>query len=512
MKKFVVILLLCLVMFSAFANGSGEKAATTETATATPSEKVFTFSRKEVPQSLDVWGQSNVCNYIIFNLIYDQLIYLDVANGVYTPGLATSWEISADGTQYTFKLREDVKFHNGQAMTADDVKCLYQRVIDDKTLTRASLFADLIAVDVLDTYTVKFTLKAANGYFMNLLAQFPGAIPSGMYAEKGADMFKADNVGTGPWVFKSWDVSTGSLEFTRNKDYWGECTSNCDVIKYVAIIEDATRVAAVRTGEIDMADSIPADYLAKLSAEGIAYDRSLAFDQLYCQFRNKGVFTDYNARMAFNYAIDRDAICAGIVQAGAPAAWPTVKNTIGYSDTQEFAYKQDMAKAKEYLSKSNYKGEEIRFIGPVGDYDHITEVLTAIQAWMTEAGFNVRLEQLQSAAFSSARKGGEYDIYITGSTWTQGDGYIFLNQRVLGDSFKSGFAIPEINNAILESNALVDYNARSEKLKEVYTLMYKNANMTFLYTLEAIVAYQPNISGVVFWGDKHTELRNVVKN
>ena len=131
---------------------------------------------------------------------------------------------------------------------------------------------------------------------------------------------------------------------------------------------------------------------------------------------------------------------------------------------------------------------------------------------MTEAGFNVKLEAAPVGSFHFSTQGGEYDIYITGSTWTQGDGYIFLNQRVLGDSFHSGFAIPEINNAIKESNSLTDYKQRDAKLKEVYNLMYKNANMTFLYTLEAIVAYQPNISGVVFWGDKHTELRNVVKN
>ena len=371
MKKFAMVLLVFLLASFAFAGG------VKETAVEGPVEKVFTFSRKEIPQSMDVWGQSNVCNYIIFNLIYDQLVCLDVTTGEYAPSLATSWDISADGTQYTFKLREDVKFHNGQPMTAEDVKCLYQRVIDNKTLTRANLFADLVSVEVVDTYTVRFTLKAANGYFLNLIAQFPGAIPSEYYKEKNGDIFK-ENYGTGPWKFRNWDVSTGELVFDRNKEYWGNCTSNCDVIKYVAILEDATRVAAVRTGEVDMADSIPADYLSKLEAEGLKYDRTLAYDQLYAQFRNLGTFEDYNARMAFNYCIDREGICAGIVKAGKAAAWPTVENTIGYSNTQEFAYKQDMAKAQEFLKKSNYKGQQIRLIGPVGDYDHITEVLTAI--------------------------------------------------------------------------------------------------------------------------------------
>lgn len=472
-------------------------------------EVVFTYARKETPQSMDIWGQSNVCNYIFFNLIYDQLICLDVVSGKYTPGLATEWTVSDDGCIYEFKIREGVKFHNGEDCTASDVVCNFQRVIDDTTLTRANLFSAMTSVEAVNDYTVRFTLSEANGYFMNLLAQFPGAIPADYYAEKNGDIFN-ENYGTGPWKFVSWDVSTGEMVFERNDAYWGECTSNVDIIKYVAISEDATRVAAVRTGDVDMADGIPADYLSNLESEGVAYDRTLAYDQIYAQFQNNGIFSDINARMAFNYAIDREAICAGIVMAGQAATWPTIEGTIGYSDTAEYAYKQDMEKAKDYLAKSSYNGEEIRLIGPQADYDHITEVLTAIYGWMTEAGFNVKLEQLQSAAFTAARKGGEYDIYITGSTWTQGDGYIFLNQRVLGDSFSSNFAIPEVNNAIVESNSKVDYAERDAALRTVYEKMMENSNMSFIYTLEAIVAYQPNVKNVVFWGDKHTELRNVI--
>jgi ABC-type transport system substrate-binding protein len=471
-------------------------------------EVVFTYARAEELQSFDPWGQNNVVNYIISQLIYDYLIYYK--DGEFVPGLAESWEVAEDNMSVTFKIREGIKFHNEESCTAEDVAVHYNRCVEDTTLIRHSTLAALKSAEVIDEYKVRFNLNNPDGYFMMLLAQFPAATPADLYKEIGTDIFTY-NYGTGPWKFVSYSPGE-SIVFERNQDYWGECTSNVDKIIYRPVVEDTTRVSAVITGDVDMADGIPADQVANIEAGGKTVNRMPAFDQLYVGFQSRGVFNDYNARMAFNYGIDRTAIVESIVGAGVAANWPCVKGAIGYDETVP-VYPYDIELAKEYLAKANYDGTEVRLIGPVGDYDKIDEVLTAIYYYLTMAGFNVKLEQLQSAAFTEARKSGDYDMYITGNGWVLGDGYIFLNQRVIGDSLASKMVFEDLNDAIRKANAAMDVVERDELMREAYSVMMRHAGpQQFLYSMECIVAHNPNISGVEFSGSKHTNLRNVVKN
>ncbi len=516
MKRFVSILLALLMMLT-FCVGctpadtgkptvnDGQSGQTAQKG----GEIVFKYGRAEELQSFDMWGQNNVINYILFNLLYDNLIYYDGSR--YTPGMAHSWKIAEDGLSITFELNKGIKFHNGEDCTAKDVAVNYNRVVEDTTLIRHSTFASLDSVEVLDEYTVKFNLNKPDGYFLMLLAQFPAAIPADLYSEIGVEIFKY-NYGTGPWKFVSYSPGN-EIVFERYHDYWGVCDSNVDKIIYKPVVEDTTRVSAVRTGDLDMADGIPSDQVPAIESSGIKIERMPAYDQLYVGFQNNdSIFSDYNARMAFNYGIDRDAIVNSIVGAGRVATWPCVAGTIGFDKTAE-GYKYNLELAKDFLSKSGYNGETIRVIGPIGDYDKIDEILTAIYQYLTQVGFKVKLDQLQSAAFTQARKSGDYDLYITGSTFVLGDGYTFLNQRVVGDSLNSGFVIPELNEAILASNVAMDYDERDELMRKAYSILMENsAPQNFIFAMEAIVAYNSSVSNVVFSGSKHTNFRNVIKD
>ncbi|MBO5567915.1 MAG: ABC transporter substrate-binding protein [Clostridia bacterium] len=496
MKRSLLMTIMIIVMLVSICTG------------ANAAEKTFIYARSEALQSFDPWNNSNVINYIINQLLYDYLIYYE--NGEYVPGLAESWEVADDNLSITFKLHEGIKFHNGEDCTAEDVAIHWNRITQDSSLVRYSTLSSLKNCEVLDDYTVRFNLNNPDGYFMMLLAQFPAATPGDLYKEIGDKIYEF-NYGTGPWKFVSYSPGN-EIVFERNNDYWGTCTSNVDRIIYRTVTEDTTRVSAIITGDITMADGIPADQVETLEKAGMKVDRMSAFDQMYVGFNNRGIFANHDARMAVNYGIDREAIVELIVGAGSVATWPSVKGAVGFDETSE-GYPYDFELAQEYLKKSGYNGEEIRMIGPIGDYDKIDEVLETIYNYLSMVGFNCKLEQLQSSAFSQARKSGDYDMYFTGNGWVMGDGYVFINQRIKGDSFASGFVIPELNEAIEAANQAMDAADRDAKMKEVYRILWEgSAPMTFLYTMECIVGYNPSVSGVVFSGSKHTNLRNVCIN
>ena len=245
MKRFLILTLVLILAFSTFGISASAEG------------KTFIYARSEALQSFDPWNNSNVINYIINQLIYDYLIYYD--DGQFKPGLAESWEIGEDNLSITFKIREGVKFHNGEDCTAEDVALHWNRITEDSSLLRYSTLASLKHCDVLDDYTVRFNLNNPDGYFMMLVAQFPAAVPGDLFNEIGTDIFEY-NYGTGPWKFVSYSAGH-EIVFERNLDYWGTCTSNVDRIIYRTVTEDTTRVSGVITGDITMADGIPADRL-----------------------------------------------------------------------------------------------------------------------------------------------------------------------------------------------------------------------------------------------------------
>lgn len=472
-------------------------------------KNVFRFARPEAFMTWDTFNQNALTNMMLNPLVFDTLVY-KTEDGSFEPLIAKEWSISTDGLVYTFKLNEGIKFHNGEELTADDVKVTWDRVlVPDSTLVTKAMFNNIEAVKVVDEYTVAFKLIEPNGFFLSLLSQYP-ITPGDLYKEKGPGMFDSP-VGSGPFKFVSWEPGK-KMVLERNYDYWGECTSNVDVFEYHVINEDTTRLSAVRTGDIDMSDTIPGDQLDILKKDGLEIKSILSADQLYIgfQFLNSP-FADYNARMAFNHALDREGLVT-ILGSGRPATWPCGEGSVGY-DANSKMIEYNVELAKEYLAKSGYKGEEIRVIGPIGSYEKINETLAAIHNMLTAAGFKVKLEQLEGAAFGEARKAGKYDAYIVGCSFPGGDGYQFLNQRVVGDSLTSNYKSEELNTAIITSNKEVDPAKRAELLKSAYTLLMKDsAPMNFIYQYQFNYAYRPGISGVEFRIDKIPMFKNVVKS
>ncbi len=478
-------------------------------------ENVVTFSMSEDVYTWDPMGQPVVPFYSIQLLIYDMLVRTDHA-GNYEPGLATEWSVSDDGLDWTFKLRQGVKFHNGEDFNADSVKATLERGAFNNTLNMNFLWSDIESVEASDEYTAVIHCKKPIGDMLNQLTYMP-MLPAKALAEQGEDMFKT-SPGTGPWKFVSWDPGNEAV-FVRNDDYWdwGDQKSNVDKIIYKPISEDTTRVSSMRTGEFDLISNIPPDQVDVLSGtDGVTVDSKpgTTISWMALQSGQGKPFADKNVRLALTHAIDRKLIVESILGSGSPAYWPVMEGVTGYDKDLESKYNQyDPELAKKLLKESSYKGEEIYFMAIDGKVPRTKEVLQAVMSMMTEAGFNVKLEIMEGATFVTKRSAGDYDIAFSNVFYNNGSPWRHMITHWLSDSCNTQLENPEITSLLTEARQTIDRNRQDELLKQAFTLMMEDGGrMCYFINLDTINAYSNKLSGVKLYNDTIIDLSRVMKN
>lgn len=521
MKKRIISCLLAAVLGMGTLAGCGGTGSPSGTGTETQSSKkegvenVMTFSMSEDVYTWDTMGQPVVPFYSIQLLIYDMLVRTDHA-GNYEPGLATEWSVSDDGLDWTFQLREGVKFHNGETFNAESVKATLERGAKDNTLNMNFLWSDIESVEAADEYTAIVHCKKPIGDMLNQLTYMP-MLPAKALAEQGEDLFKT-NPGTGPWKFVSWDPGNEAV-FVRNDEYWdwGNEKSNVDKIIYKPISEDTTRVSSMRTGEFDLISNIPPDQVEVLSgSEGVTVDSQpgTTISWMALQSGAGKPFSDKNIRLALTHAIDRELIVESILGSGSPAYWPVMEGVTGYDKDMAGKYNQyDPELAKKLLAESNYNGEEIYFMAIDGKVPRTKEVLQAVMSMMTEVGFNVKLEIMEGATFVTKRSAGEYDIAFSNVFYNNGSPWRHMITHWLSDSANTELENPEITALLTEAKETIDLSKQDELLKKAFTLMMEDGGrMCYFINLDTINAHSDKLSGIKLYNDTIIDLSRVMKN
>jgi len=522
MKKVLCMLLAVVMVFSLVAC-SGGKTAPTDTGgnvispdDSTPGKPtptaptVLRVSRGEDVTTWDPYNNTGIVLIMLGKLIYNNLIQMD-PQGNFLPDLATEWSANDDATEWTFKLREGVSFSDGTAFNAEAVKISLERYLNE-TLSNGNLWSSFIGVDVVDETTCVLKFSTPNGSLPNTLTETPMLNPTTI-KEKGADGL-IDAIGTGPYMLESWDIGS-KIVLKKNPSYWGDPPS-FETIEYYVIQEDSTRLAAVQTGDIDIADQIPADLVATIGAnDPVQIKRINGQDNMFLGLKcDTPPFDDVNARLAVLYGINRQSLVDNVVLGGQTVRGIMPEGTMGYSeDFPEIKY--DPEYAKGLLAKTSYNGEELEFIAPIGWYVKQSEQCQAIIADLKEVGFNIKLTMLEGATFSSTRNNGIYSIYTTGCAHPASDPNLFLSQRVKGDSAKSGYVNEELNAKIDEAASNADPIKRQELYEQVVQVMLDNAApMIPLFQWERIYAVSDKIdldaSADTFRSDLRMDLRFVV--
>ena len=467
------------------------------------SKDQIVVSRPEEFQKLDAADQFNLVNYTLFIHVFDTLVEMD-EGGKIVPSLAESWETSPDGLSWTFKLRKGVKFHNGDPFTSKSVKFSLERYKDRK-LARSTWWTELDRVDTPDDSTaIVRTLKPVGPMLSNLMT--PTVMYSDKQGEKDGPTFYEKLIGTGPYKFVEWKKSERFvMELTG--EHWRQPLPKIKRVVYRPIMEDSTRLSALRTGELHMADTIPPDQVKVLQSDDkLQVLRVMAWDQLYLGLKcDQPPFDRVEGRQAVNYAIDRQSIVEKIMEGGRPAAAVVPQGVIGYHEGLK-PYPYDPEKAKSLLAKTGFKsGAKLRFIAPQGWYPKIKDVTEAIGSQLKAVGMDTDLTVMEGAAFTQARGSGNYNIYITGgASW---DPDQMMDQRIRNDVFKSGYKNQKVFDLILEGRTTVDQAKRAEIYKRAQEILYDEGSMVWLFQMEAIYGLRKNVKGFIAYPFKVWDLR-----
>jgi peptide/nickel transport system substrate-binding protein len=308
----------------------------------------------EEPASLDGNYDTLVISAQINQNLYDGLFLFDDDLQV-RPNLATGWE-QADDVTYEIALREDVTFHDGSPFTSADVVNTFQRIADDPDLAskQRTYVNNVASVDAVDDHTVVFTLAAPDASFIRTLASVLFITPKAVLDEAGAAEFATSPVGTGPFEFVEW-VKGDHLTMEANCDYW-QGPPQVSRVEWRFITEPATAVAALQSGELDLAPFVNEDLAAQFenSADFEVAEVSGIRNMFVSINTLEGPMSDVRVRQALNYAIDKEGITEDLLGgAGIPAGQPANPAVFGYSDDVE-AYPYDPDKARQLLADAGY--------------------------------------------------------------------------------------------------------------------------------------------------------------
>ncbi|MFN8571108.1 MAG: ABC transporter substrate-binding protein [Gemmatimonadaceae bacterium] len=332
-----------------------------------------------------------------------------------SPDLAVSWTQSADGRTYTFALRPNVTWHDGVAFTAADVKFTFDQIADGKTGSRLhSDFAAIERVDVVDSLTVRFQLKAPFAPFLSLLGYNAGIIPAHAFAGRtlsaATDFNRLHPIGTGPFMVTQ--ATAGSaVVLVRNPKYY-RSPPILDQVIFKVIADINVQVAQLRAGELDVVQLEPANLAGVQGIDGIAIIQNPVVQHYYVGFNvGKRMFADPRVRRGLGMAVNRRALVSGVMKGYADLPRGTIPAALkGYFDDSLAppVFSQDSARL--LLSEAGWKvgtdgqlrnaaGEAFRFTLLVDKGNPTREQSAlAVQQDLKAIGIDVTLQTMEFAS------------------------------------------------------------------------------------------------------------------
>ena len=338
-------------------------------ATAQKKGGTLTFSYQPEPSALSTIATTAVPTALVSTKIFESLLEYKGPELTPVPGLAESWTMSRDGLTYTFKLRGDVKWHDGKPFSSKDVKFSVEKLIAPLHSRGKVYFGELAGIDTPDASTVVFKLKKPVPYFLKAFqpTESPmhpehllGSLDFSDAKNIRQSEFMSKPVGTGPFRFKEWKKGSHVI-VERNSDYWKKDRPYLDQVIFKVIPDGAARAIALETGEIDLApmNAVPqADMarLAKLRHIHLSNDGAEGLGPvmwLEMNVREKPL-ADVRVRKAISMAIDRKKIVDVIWYGqGKPARGPLVSGN-PFFDKSLKPYEYNLKKANELLDQAGY--------------------------------------------------------------------------------------------------------------------------------------------------------------
>jgi peptide/nickel transport system substrate-binding protein len=448
--------------------------------------------------SMDPHSLNETTQLSVTGNVYEPLVARD-RNLQLAPGLATSWKQTSPNI-WRFELRKGVKFHDGTPFTADDVVFSFARGSGDgsdmKTYTN-----DIQAVRKVDSHTVEFETKTPFPILPDVFSFF--YIMSKDWSEKNgaakpvdrrkgienAASFQAN--GTGPYRLRERQPNIKTT-FVRNGNYWGKIEGNAINVEFTPIGNDATRVAALLSGQVDVIEPVPLQDVARISSSGKARVLQgpelrtifLGMDQkrdelLFSNIKGKNPFKDKRVRQAFYQAIDIVGIQKTVMRgASRPTGLMVGPGINGFDETMDKRLPYDPEAAKKLLADAGYpNGFEVSMNCPNDRYVNDSNICQAVAANLARIGVKINLQAETKGTYFPKILSCNTSFYMLGWTPSTYDAHNALNalMRCADDKGAGQFNLgsycnPKVDELILKIKLETDKAKRNAMIKEAFTL------------------------------------------
>ncbi len=482
------------------ANESGQKGTT--------GGKVVVIGLEAEPTSLDAHQISDYNSSRAAMELYDQLVRFKDESTELEPSLAIKWDVSEDGLEYIFYLRQDVKFHDGTQFDADAVKFNIDRQIDPKHPFHDTgqyayadfTFGSIASVEVMDPFTVKMTLIEPFAPFLSNMAMHAASMVSPAAVEKyGADITK-NPVGTGPYKFVSW-IPGVEVILEKNVEHF-RSEPKIDRLIFKAITEAQTRLAELEAGNIDLIVNVPPDDIIRLQSDSrVQMIEQPSMHVWWTAFNTQRMpFNDVRVRQAFNYAVNKEAIIEGILQNTGDLANSPLPPTVWGHNAKLKNYEYNPEKAKQLLADAGYAGglEVTYWVPESGSGMQQPQVMAAaIQADLAKVGVTVKIQTLEWGTYLDKVfvPVGENDMDMHQMSWIGDNGdpdnflYILLSGKQwptagFNDSY---YQNTEVDQLLDEARTITDKALRTQKYERVQEIIMDEAPWLVLDNEKQIV-------------------------
>ncbi|MGG1679811.1 glutathione ABC transporter substrate-binding protein [Neobacillus sp. NRS-1170] len=496
----LVVISAVLVVGCSSKESSGERKAGSKT-----ESKEMVIAVNENFISMDPHNTGDTNSNSVQSAMLEGLLGFD-QDGKIIKKLAEDYSVSDNALEYTFKLRQGVKFHDGEAFNAEAVKANYERIMKDDSLRLNSRGFSLITkIDVINDYELKITLKEP---YPSMLTRFVSAkILSPKLLKEGNNNIAKKPVGTGPFKFVEW-VQGDHLTVERFADYWDK-KDRVQKITYKPVPENGSRTAMLKTGEAHVIYPLPSQNIKELeSNKDIKVEKIPSTIARYVSINTmKKPFDDPRVRQAMNYAVDKNAFI-NVVNGGFGLPLDSIipSKTLHY--VKQEVYEQNIEKAKQLLKEAGLeKGFKAEIWGNTNS--DTMKGMQFIQQQLKAIGIDVEIKSMEEGTLSDeiygAQKPEDTKLQMWYVSWSAYPSDTTNATRPLfyGGSFPPNgantayYKNEQVDKWIEEVGKTADPAKQAEIYSNIQSTIYKDTPWIFLGVDEILAGKRTNVEGVV---------------
>ncbi len=437
----------------------------------------------------------------VLGQLYSRLLRNAPDGSELLPGLAESWEVSEDGLQYTFHLR-DAQFSDGSPVTAEDVVFSFLRLRDQEDSAYNSMFQVIEEVEAVDERTVVFTLEYPAAPFLGSVEMFnAGIVPKAAVEAMGDEAFAQNPVSSGPFNLKEWRPNDRVI-LERNPYYWREGLPYLDEVEIIEVSDENTRVSMLRAGEVDVISGTPWSQVNTLMAQddiNVPLDPSSIINILLINHQ-AAPLDDVRVRQAIARAIDTKSIVEAVTFGYGVPANSTLPNALTYYDAELPAIPYAPEEARALLEEAGAVGASVEVMITSGS-SYNTQIAQLLQAQLGAVGLNVTIATVDSPTWWERVTTADYGI--TPSWWynetTDPDQAVrwALCGSCGNSSFYSYYENPEVDALVEQAVRELDPEVRGELYSEIQRISLEEVAQVPLYYPPYTIAMSDSVEGLM---------------